>query len=146
MIVGDIKPIPLSSTKYRHIQSLRRSVTVILDRPTENLADTVDIFYEGQNHQIYLSTNQPRCFMCNEMGHISKYCSYKEGQSVPSSRGGAPLQYNQVVQGNIQRNSNQRVQPVNTVKQTMKVDINEKKVGVQSEKLEIIKKMMPMKW
>ena len=78
--------------------------------------------------------------MCNEMGHISKYCSYKEGQSVPSSRGGAPLQYNQVVQGNIQRNSNQRVQPVHTVKQTMKVDINEKKVGVQSEKLEIILK------
>ena len=77
VIVGKIKPIPLSSTKYRHIQSLRRSVTVILDRPTENLADTVDIFYEGQNHQIYLSTNQPRCFICNEMGHISKYCSYK---------------------------------------------------------------------
>ena len=72
------------------------------------------------------------------MGHISKYCSYKEGQSVPSSRGGAPLQYNQVVQGNIQCNSNQRVQHVNTVKQTMKVDINEKRVGVQSEKLEII--------
>ena len=47
VIVGDIKPIPLSSTKYRHIQSLRRSVTVILDRPTENLADTDDIFYEG---------------------------------------------------------------------------------------------------
>ena len=70
VIVGDIKPIPLSSTKYQHIQSLRRSVTVNLDRPTQNLADTVDICYEGQSHQIHLSTNQPQCFVCNEMGHI----------------------------------------------------------------------------
>ena len=136
MIVGDIKPIPLSSTKYRHIQSLRRSVIVILDRPAENLADTVDICYEGQAHQIYLSTNQPRCFVCNEMGHISKYCSTRVGQGVPSSRGGAPLQYNQVVQGNMQRNIVQNVKPVNIVNQ----DVGEKKVSTQREKLENVKK------
>ena len=136
VIVGDIKPIPLSSTKYRHIQSLRRSVTVILDRPAENLADTVDICYEGQSHQIYLSTNQPRCFVCNEMGHISKYCSNRVGQGAPSSRGGAPLQYNQVVQGNMQRNIVQNVKHVSIVNQ----DVSEKKVSTQSEKLENVKK------
>ena len=48
VIVGEIKPIPHSSTKYRHIQPLRRSVTVILDRPNENLADTVDFFMKDK--------------------------------------------------------------------------------------------------
>ena len=73
------------------------------------------------------------------MGHISKYCSNRVGQGAPSSRGGAPLQYNQVVQGsegNMQRIIVQNVKHVNIVNQ----DVSEKKVSTQSEKLANVKK------
>ena len=51
------------------------------------------------------------------------------GQGAPSSRVGAPTQYNQVVQGNMQRNIVQTVKHVNVVN----LDVSEKKVSTQSE-------------
>ena len=107
-IVGEIKPIPLSSSKYRHIQSFRRSVSVILDRPVENISDSIEIYFDGQSHQIYLSSNQPKCFNCLDFGHISKFCPHmneQRGATGPISSQGAPpqmhtsLQYSQVLRG-----------------------------------------------
>lgn len=115
-IVGDIKPIPISSGRFKHIQSFRRSVSVILDRPNENMSDAIDIFFDGQTHQIYLSSNQPKCFNCFEFGHISKYCMHRgEQQRVNvqqhnvASSGTGPMRYSSVVARNSHMDSSNNV-------------------------------------
>ena len=129
-IVGDIRPIPLSSGRFKHIQSFRRSVSVILDRPNENLSDAIDIFFDGQTHQIYLSSNQPKCFNCFEFGHISKYCMHRGGQqrvnvqqqNVASS-GTGPMQYSRIVAKNshMDLSNNVRVNTTTMVKKSTQV-------------------------
>ena len=77
-IVSPMKPIPLGCKleRLRHVKSFRRQVHIIPHEGIESqdLQGMFHVSLEGRTYRIYLSTDEPRCFKCNMVGHFQRQC------------------------------------------------------------------------
>lgn len=63
----------LGLPKLHHVCSFRRQVYIVLNE-NKDLPSSVMVSGEGKKHRIFLSTDEIKCFVCRNSGHISKNC------------------------------------------------------------------------
>lgn len=57
-----------------HIMSFRRQIYVNPD-DVSSLPDSMQLNYDGSNFWIYISTENPSCFICKQEGHLARSCT-----------------------------------------------------------------------
>lgn len=74
--------IRLDRDDYKHISSFRRAVYIYDD---ENVAipDNILLKYNNENHRIFLTNDELRCYICKSSGHTALSCTLEPEDTVP---------------------------------------------------------------
>lgn len=65
--------VGLGLPEYNHVFSFRRQVYIVLNE-NKDLPSSLVVTHEDESYRIFLSTDEVRCFICKNTGHISKEC------------------------------------------------------------------------
>ena len=125
--MSGIKTIPLGckNDKLKHVQSFRRQVFVLLDNDLHGHVNGPTLIeYEGRNYKVYLSTDEMKCFKCNQKGHIQRNCPKSKSPQETEDNDSINTENQDVNQQNVNNNSthtNTTAQPVNTETEPMNI-------------------------
>lgn len=64
----------MSEPGYAHIHSFRRQV-FIQPEDAQKLPENIQVNYDGTNFWVYITTDNPTCFICKKEGHLAKQCA-----------------------------------------------------------------------
>ena len=78
---------------FSHILSFRRQLFLHPD-DIKKLPPSLKVVYENTAYWIYVSTDKVTCFICNEEGHLAKYCKHSELQASQESKQDTPVNIN----------------------------------------------------
>ena len=83
-IVGNFRTIPLGckSENLKHVQSFRRQVHLLLRN--DNINGLLRVNFEGHIYTLYITTDEMRCFGCNQLGHLRKNCPNQNIIPIPT--------------------------------------------------------------
>jgi hypothetical protein len=78
-VVGRLRTIPLGckAESLRHVMSFRRQGFILLRGGTRNINGLIRIIHDGHPYNIYLSTDEMRCFSCGVTGNLRKNCPHE---------------------------------------------------------------------
>lgn len=83
--ITDVKAA-LSGPRFSHILSFRRQIYIKEeDEPKIKDIQNLQLKVNNATHWIYLSTEKLVCFVCNNEGHLAKYCSQAENSATNST-------------------------------------------------------------
>lgn len=73
-VVSNLRPIPLGCKRpsLKHVISFRRQVYIFLC--SENINGLMPVEYEGRVYNLYVSTDEMKCFQCGSQSHIRRNC------------------------------------------------------------------------
>jgi len=63
----------VSDPNYKHVYSFRRQVFIALE-DDQSVPSCIVVKHNGEINRIFFSTDNMRCFICNNLGHISTKC------------------------------------------------------------------------
>lgn len=73
--------VGISEPGFTHIMSFRRQLYVSPE-DEKRLPESMQINYDDTNYWIYVTNESMKCFVCNGMGHLAKYCPQSKHQST----------------------------------------------------------------
>lgn len=75
-VTAPIKMIPLGlkNPDIKHIMSFRRFTYIIPNAQYDPLEVAIKISIEGKDYTIFISTEQMRCYVCGDHGHVRQTC------------------------------------------------------------------------
>ena len=112
-VVGRFRAIPLGckAASLKHVMSFRRQGFILLRGGTGNINGLIRIMHDGHPYNIYLSTDEMKCFGCMETGHLRKNCPHANGNN---DKNVTPKNNNENTNQNINDNITDASQNVNT--------------------------------
>lgn len=67
-------PLGLKNPDIKHIMSFRRFTYIIPNAQYDPLEVAIKISIEGKDYTIFISTEQMRCYVCGDHGHVRQTC------------------------------------------------------------------------
>lgn len=78
-------PLGLKNPDMKHIMSFRRFTYLIPNAQYDPLEVAIKISIEGKDYTIFISTEQMRCYVCGEHGHVRQTCPRSDNRAGEGS-------------------------------------------------------------
>lgn len=73
----------IGDPQYKHVFSFRRQVYIAQDE--NELPNSIVVNFEDEYFRIFLTTDELRCFVCKELGHVAGKCPLSNLSVLPST-------------------------------------------------------------
>lgn len=124
--------VGIAEPGFSHILSFRRQLYVAPE-DIKLLPESFQISYDDTNYWIYVSTDALKCFTCNNMGHLAKYCPQNNIEYHLPSTSGTDLLLNNEFQTPITTSKDKGVKRLHSITTTDSPDLEHPPLTTKSK-------------